>query len=219
MERIRYGMVGGGEGAFIGAVHRMAARLDDAWELVCGAFSCDAAALAAFRRSARRCRRRACTTNYARMMASEAVLPADERMQVVVIVTPNRSHLPIALAAFERGFHVLSDKPATATLAECRELAVAAAAAAACATGSRIPTRAYPMIREARARVAHGELGHGAQGGGRIHAGLAGRGHRVRRAEAGGVARRSGAGRRRLAAWATSACMPSSSPSSCPAST
>ncbi len=112
MERIRYGMVGGGEGAFIGAVHRMAARLDDAWELVCGAFSSDAA------RSLRSGEElglppKRVYENYMRMMANESMLHADDRMQVVVIVTPNRSHLPIALAAIERGFHVLSDKPAT----------------------------------------------------------------------------------------------------------
>ena len=122
MERIRYGMVGGGEGAFIGAVHRMAARLDDAWQLVCGAFSSDA------QRSLRSGAELGLPAarvyeNYARMMAIESVLPAEERMQVVVIVTPNREHLPIALAAFERGFHVLSDKPATGTVRLHRVLA------------------------------------------------------------------------------------------------
>jgi predicted dehydrogenase len=124
MQRIRYGMVGGGEGAFIGAVHRMAARLDDAWELVCGAFSS----------SADKSRRSGaalglptgrCYDDFESMMAGEAALPAAQRMQCVVIVTPNRTHLPIARAALARGFHVLSDKPATATLAECHELAQA----------------------------------------------------------------------------------------------
>jgi predicted dehydrogenase len=157
MRPLRWGMIGGGEGAFIGAVHRMAARLDDAWELVCGAFSSEAA------RSLRSGAQlglpeRRVYENYTRMIDSESMLPADERMQVVVIVTPNRSHLPIALAAIERGFHVLSDKPATASLAECRKLAVALRGSGL-RYGLTHPYSAYPMVREARARVAHGELG------------------------------------------------------------
>jgi predicted dehydrogenase len=157
MERVRYGMVGGGEGAFIGAVHRMAARLDDAWELVCGAFSS----------TAERSRRSGealglpparVYDDYATMMAREAALPAGKRMQVVVIATPNSTHLPIALAAFENGFHVLSDKPATATLDECRKLA-AALKRSGLRYGLTHPYSAYPMIREARARVLRGELG------------------------------------------------------------
>jgi len=157
MERVRYGMVGGGEGAFIGAVHRMAARLDDAWELVCGAFSSNAA------RSQRSGEALGVPgarvyDDYRTMMAREALLPANRRMQVAVIVTPNRSHLPIALAAFGHGFHVLSDKPATATLDECRELAVALRHSGL-RYGLTHPYSAYPMIREARARVMHGELG------------------------------------------------------------
>src|SRR3954470_24865011 len=117
MQRIRYGMVGGGEGAFIGAVHRMGARLDDSWELVCGAFSS----------SADKSRRSGtalglpiarCYDDFQQMMEREVALPAAERMQCVVIVTPNRTHLSVARAALAHGFHVLSDKPATASLAE-----------------------------------------------------------------------------------------------------
>jgi predicted dehydrogenase len=157
MQRIRYGMVGGGEGAFIGAVHRMAARLDDAWELVCGAFSS----------SADKSRRSGaalglppsrCYDDFDSMMTGEAALPAAQRMQCVVIVTPNRTHLPIARAALARGFHVLSDKPATATLAECQELA-AALKMSRLHYGLTHPYTAYPMIREARARIERGDLG------------------------------------------------------------
>ena len=155
--RVRYGMVGGGEGAFIGAVHRMAARLDDSFELVCGAFSRDAersrSSGADLGLPAARC-----YDDYPAMMTREAALPAAERMECVVIVTPNRTHLPIALAAIARGFHVLSDKPATATLDECRMLAAKLRASGMC-YGLTHPYSAYPMIREARARVAHGELG------------------------------------------------------------
>jgi predicted dehydrogenase len=157
MQRIRYGMVGGGEGAFIGAVHRMAARLDDAWELVCGAFSSSAgkshrSGVALGLPAAR------CYDDFESMMAREASLPSGERMQCVVIVTPNRTHLPIARAALARGFHVLSDKPATATLAECQELA-AALSTSKLHYGLTHPYTAYPMIREARSRIARGELG------------------------------------------------------------
>jgi predicted dehydrogenase len=157
MTRIRYGMVGGGEGAFIGAVHRMAARLDDAYELVCGAFSSSAeksrrSGLALGLDAAR------CYDDFASMMAREAALPADQRMQCVVITTPNRTHLPIALAALARGFHVLSDKPATASLEECRTLA-AKLRSSGLHYGLTHTYTAYPMIREARARIARGELG------------------------------------------------------------
>jgi predicted dehydrogenase len=155
--RIRYGMVGGGEDAFIGAVHRMAARLDDQWELVCGAFSSSAAksvrsGVALGIAPAR------CYPDYASMMTAEAALPVDQRMQCVVIVTPNRLHLPVALAALTQGFHVLSDKPATATLDECRTLAVALKLSGL-QYGLTHPYTGYPMVREARARVARGELG------------------------------------------------------------
>jgi predicted dehydrogenase len=155
--RIRYGMVGGGEGGSIGAVHRMAARLDDAYELVCGAFSSSAEKSqrsgAALGMAPQRC-----YDDYATMMAREAALPAAERMQCVVIATPNRSHLPIALAALARGFHVLSDKPATATLAECRTLA-AKLRSSGLHYGLTHTYTGYPMIREARARIARGDLG------------------------------------------------------------
>jgi len=157
MQRIRYGMVGGGEGAFIGAVHRMAARLDDGWQLVCGAFSGSAdksqrSGLALGLEPAR------CYDDFQQMMEREAALPADERMQCVVIVTPNRTHLPIARAALARGFHVLSDKPATATLAECLQLQ-ALLRDGALQYGLTHPYTGYPMIREARTRIARGELG------------------------------------------------------------
>ncbi|MET0281784.1 MAG: Gfo/Idh/MocA family oxidoreductase [Steroidobacteraceae bacterium] len=155
--RVRYGMVGGGEGAFIGAVHRMAARLDDGWELVCGAFSADAIKArrsgAALGVPAGRC-----YDNFTAMMAHEALLPTAQRMQCVVIVTPNHLHLPVALAAFQHGFHVLSDKPATASLSECRELA-ARLRHSGVHYGLTHAYSGYPMIREARARIARGELG------------------------------------------------------------
>jgi len=155
--RVRYGMVGGGEGAFIGAVHRMAARLDDSYELVCGAFSSSAEKSQRSGRALGLDPAR-CYDDFASMMAAEAALPAAARMQCVVITTPNRTHLPIALAALAHGFHVLSDKPATASLEECRTLA-ARLRSSGLHYGLTHPYTAYPMVREARARIARGELG------------------------------------------------------------
>jgi predicted dehydrogenase len=154
---MRYGMVGGGSGAFIGAVHRMAARLDGECELVCGAFSSDAARS---RESGKELGLPAsrCYDDFATMLARESELPATQRMQCVVIVTPNRTHFAIASAALAQGFHVLSDKPATATLDECRQLA-SVLRTSGLQYGLTHPYTAYPMIREARERVARGELG------------------------------------------------------------
>lgn len=112
MAKVRMGMVGGGEGAFIGAVHRLAAALDGEIELVCGAFSSNA------ERSARsgaalHLPEQRVYADYRQMMQAEAALPEAERMQFVAIVTPNHLHYPVAEAALRAGFHVLSDKPAT----------------------------------------------------------------------------------------------------------
>lgn len=156
--RIRMGMVGGGEGAFIGAVHRMAAALDNRVELVCGAFSSDP----------ERARRSGAAlglpahrvySSYDAMMAAEAGLPIEQRMQFVTIVTPNHLHLPVALCALAHGFHVLSDKPATLDLDECHQLQ-AALRGTSCHYGLTHTYSGYPMVREARARVRSGELGN-----------------------------------------------------------
>jgi predicted dehydrogenase len=150
-------MVGGGEGAFIGAVHRAAAGLDQTIELVCGAFASDA----------ERSRRSGaglglpperCYADFASMFEAEAKLPANERMEFVAIVTPNDLHLGVATAAFRHGFHVLSDKPATTTLAECRELR-AALEQSGCLYGLTHPYGSYPLIVEAAERVRAGQLG------------------------------------------------------------
>lgn len=151
------GMVGGGEGAFIGAVHRMAAALDGKVELVCGCFSGDPArstrsgailGLPAAR----------CYGDYASMMAAEAALPPEQRMEFVAVVTPNHLHLPVARAALEAGFHVLSDKPATRDLAEARELAAAVEGSGLHYALTHTYT-GYPLVQEARQRVMRGDLG------------------------------------------------------------
>lgn len=157
MQRIRYGMVGGGEGAFIGAVHRNAAQLDDEYVLVCGAFSSDAtraqrSGLALGLPEAR------CYPDYQTMMQREAQLPANERMQCVVIVTPNDQHYGPAAAALKQGFHVLSDKPATFNMDECRQLA-SLLNQTGLLYGLTHPYTAYPVIQQARELVANGALG------------------------------------------------------------
>lgn len=150
-------MVGGGQDAFIGAVHRISARLDDQYELVCGVFSSDA------ERSKRsgldlHLSPERCYADYQSMFAAEAELPVDQRMQCVVIVTPNHMHFPVASAAVAKGFHVISDKPATLNLDECRQLANQLAQSN-CLYALTHPYASYPMVLEARDRVAAGELG------------------------------------------------------------
>ncbi len=157
MSKIRLGMVGGGEGAFIGAVHRMAAALDGEIELVCGAFSSQPersrASGAALHLPDTRV-----YDDYKSMMTAEAALPEDTRMQFVAIVTPNHMHFPVAEAALKAGFHVLSDKPATFNLAEALKLREILKETGLL-YGLTHTYTGYPMVKEARARIARGELG------------------------------------------------------------
>jgi predicted dehydrogenase len=153
--RIRLGMVGGGEGAFIGAVHRMAARLDGHYDFVAGALSStpekalrSGAALglgpkriyADFRDMARREARR------------------KDGIEAVSIVTPNHMHAPIAAAFLRAGIHVICDKPLTTTLAEARRLKALADKSGLVFAVTHNYT-GYPMVRHARAMVRAGELG------------------------------------------------------------
>ncbi|NND67711.1 MAG: Gfo/Idh/MocA family oxidoreductase [Halioglobus sp.] len=151
------GMVGGGEGAFIGAVHRMAAALDGEIALVCGAFSSDA------ERSQRsgaalHLPQDRVYADFSSMMTAEAALPADERMQFVAIVTPNHMHFPVAEAALRAGFHVMSDKPATFTLDEALRLRDLLQETGLL-YGLTHTYTGYPLVKEARERVAAGDLG------------------------------------------------------------
>jgi predicted dehydrogenase len=151
------GMVGGGEGAFIGAVHRIAATLDGEVELVCAALSSDPERAkrsgAALYLPANRV-----YTDYRHMMEAERALAPDERMDFVVIATPNHLHLPVALAAIAQGFHVLSDKPATLNLDECLKLRDALRSGGVL-YGLTHGYVGYPLVREARYRISNGELG------------------------------------------------------------
>jgi predicted dehydrogenase len=115
--KIRMGFVGGGEGAFIGQAHRQAAGLDGGFELVCGAFSRD---LQNNQRTAATLGLPAsrCYNDWQHLLDTEAALPAEQRMELLVIVTPNHLHAPIASQALKAGFHVFSEKPAAMSLRE-----------------------------------------------------------------------------------------------------
>jgi predicted dehydrogenase len=151
------GMVGGGQGAFIGGVHRMASRLDGEIELVCGAFSSKAEKSKASARDFYIPEDRA-YASYQEMMEAEKALPEGERMDFVSIVTPNHMHFPVAKCALENGFAVLSDKPMTFTVEESREL-VKLVEETGLQFGLTHNYTGYPLVKEARARVRNGDLG------------------------------------------------------------
>lgn len=155
--KIRMGLVGGGPDAFIGAVHRSAAALDGQIELVCGAFSRDPAASRAFGESLHLASDRS-YADFATMIRTEATLPTDQRMQFVAIVTPNHLHFDIAKQAFEHGFHVFSEKPATISVEQALQLA-AIQGDRGLLYGLAHTYTGYPMIKEARALVQSGGLG------------------------------------------------------------
>lgn len=150
-------MVGGGQGAFIGAIHRMAANLDGNIELVCGAFSShpDKSIVSGAELNIDENR---CYRNYHDMFQSEATLPAHQRMQAVIIVTPNNLHFPVAKMAMEYGFHVISDKPATFNLAEAIELESIINKTNQLYALTHTYT-GYPLIKQARELIKDGRLG------------------------------------------------------------
>lgn len=158
MGKIRMGMVGGGEGAFIGAIHRIAANIDGEIELVCGAFSSSADRSKVSGKALYLPANRV-YNNYREMMQNEQALPEEQRMQFVAIVTPNYLHFPIAKAALEAGFHVLSDKPATFNLQEALDLR-RLVDQTGLLYGLTYTYTGYPMVKEAKARIADGELGN-----------------------------------------------------------
>lgn len=155
--KIRMGMVGGGRGAFIGGVHRMAAALDGQIELVCGAFSSDPARSKAsgadlFLPPDR------CYGTFEELILAEKELPVGDRMDFMVIVTPNHMHFAPAKMALENGFHVLSDKPATFNLAEAKELS-AIVKATGRLYGITYNYTGYPLMKEARQMIEQGRIG------------------------------------------------------------
>jgi predicted dehydrogenase len=154
---IRYGMVGGGPGAFIGAVHRMAAALDGEYELVAGAFSSDPAKSRETGEELGLDPARV-YGSFTEMARGEAALPASERIEVVSIVTPNHLHHSVAKAFVEADVHVVCDKPLTNTLEEAEELCRLAGERDLVFAVTHNYT-GYPMVKEARERVRRGDLG------------------------------------------------------------
>ena len=153
--RIRLGMVGGGEGAFIGAVHRIAARLDDQYELVAGALSStpekarrsgQALGLAPDR----------VYDNFAAMAKVEAARP--DGIEAAAIVTPNHVHAPAAYALLEAGIHVICDKPLTVSLVEAKRMQGAVEASGRIFALTHNYT-GYPLVRCMRQMIRAGELG------------------------------------------------------------
>ncbi len=151
------GMVGGGRGAFIGAVHRMAAALDGEIALVCGAFSSDPEKsrlsgedlfLPADR----------VYGSYQEMIEKEKALPEGERMDFVAIVTPNHVHYGPARMALENGFHVVCDKPLCFDMAEAEHLADLVEQTGLFFALTHNYT-GYPLVKHARAMIRNGEIG------------------------------------------------------------
>jgi predicted dehydrogenase len=155
--KIRMGLVGGGRGAFIGAVHRMASQLDGQIELVCGAFSADPAKSADSGRDLFLPAGRV-YSSYPEMMKRELALPEGERMDFVCIVTPNHMHYPVALSALQSGFHVMCDKPLAFDLKQAKTLA-ALVKKTGLIFGLTHNYTGYPMVKEAREIVRAGKLG------------------------------------------------------------
>lgn len=152
---LKLGMVGGGQGAFIGAVHRMAARLDGRWELVAGALSSDPARAAASAADLGIAPDRS-YAHFAEMAQAEAA--RCDGIDAVAIVTPNHLHAQVASAFLRAGIAVICDKPMTATLPEAEELAALAQSTAVPFVLTQTYT-GYPMVREARRMIAEGAIG------------------------------------------------------------
>lgn len=155
--KLRMGMVGGGRGAFIGAVHRMAANLDGKIELVAGCFSSNAekSKLSGedfFLDPSR------VYTSYAEMAKAEGALPLGERIDFVSIVTRNDLHFPVAKAFLEAGIHIVCEKPMAFSLAEAKELKKIVVESGLVFALTHNYT-GYPMVKEARAMVKAGKLG------------------------------------------------------------
>jgi predicted dehydrogenase len=155
--KLRLGMIGGGQGAFIGGVHRIAARMDGLYDLVCGAFSSDAQKSidSGLELGIEKNR---CYGSYTEMITKELLLPPNERMQVVSIVTPNHVHFAPTKLALENGFNVVLDKPLCFNIDEAHELKniVEKSTAKFCLTHTYT---GYPMIKQAKQMIANGEIG------------------------------------------------------------
>src|SRR5580765_8325738 len=177
--KLRMGLIGGGQGAFIGRVHATAAVLDNRAALVAGALSSDPAKAKAsapdYDISAERA-----YGSYVELIEKEKALPADKRIDFVTVATPNHTHFPIAKAALEAGLNVICDKPMTIDLKQAEELQELVKRSG-CVFAVTHNYTGYPLVRRARRNPG---------GAVELHPGLAAFASRIRRAEAGGVADR-----------------------------
>jgi predicted dehydrogenase len=155
--KIRVGMIGGGTGAFIGAIHRIALYMDGQYELVAGAFSSDETKSREtgeqlYIDSSR------IYPDYHTMLTKEALLPEKQRLDVVAIVTPNHVHFDPAIQALDKGFHVIIEKPITFSLTQAKELH-----AKKIKSGREVllchTYTGYPMVKQARQLISQGKLG------------------------------------------------------------
>lgn len=156
--KIRMGMVGGGRGAFIGGVHRMAAALDGHIDLVCGAFSSDSEKSRLSGQDFYLPEDRV-YDSYSQMILTEKELPLGVRMDFVSIVTPNHMHFGPAKMALENGFHVVCDKPLCLSIKEAEELVDLVNRTGLIFALTHNYT-GYPMVKQAKAMIRKGELGH-----------------------------------------------------------
>lgn len=155
--KLRLGMIGGGQGAFIGAVHRIAAQIDGQYELVCGAFSSDAVKSKLSGQELGLDESRV-YGSYQELFEKEQQLPENQRVEVISIVTPNHVHFEPARLALQAGFHVVLDKPMTFSLEEAKQLREVAEQSGKLLCLTHTYT-GYPMVKEAKQLIAQGKLG------------------------------------------------------------
>lgn len=155
--KLKMGMIGGGKGAFIGAIHRIASNMDGLAELVCGAFSSDEKTAMESGKELFLPENRT-YKNYIRMFEEESKLPVEERMDFVAIVTPNFEHFAPAMLALEKGFHVIVEKPITLSLDEAKQLRDKVLETNLLLLLTHTYT-GYPMVKQARHMISEGALG------------------------------------------------------------
>src|SRR5262245_55670031 len=151
------GLIGGGQGSFIGRVHATAAVLDNRAALVAGALSSDPAKAKASAPDYDIPADRA-YSSFTELIEKEQALPADKRVDFIAIATPNHTHFPIAKAALAAGFNVICDKPMTFDLAQAEELLALVKASGAVFALTHNYT-GHPLVRQARQMILGGELG------------------------------------------------------------
>lgn len=156
-QKLKMGMIGGGSDAFIGAIHRRGAFMDNLIELVCGCFSATPEVSRSSGKEYFLPENRVYDTYY-EMFEKEMALPKEERMDFVTIVTPNKWHFEPAMMALERGFHVVLDKPMTFSLEEAVLLKEKVEETGLTLALTHVYS-GYPAVKEAKARIAKGELG------------------------------------------------------------